>query len=139
MNSGSPFFAMAKVIEGETHQYDITIYSTDALSHNHWGWMTQCHDMDTLTFNGADEIALNGPPDSRILSTRGRGARQILDEIVGHQYRGVEDHDFDPREGDAGKIFIPRTEWLKKQLNLYVGAKKSIEKAKTSIVSKNRT
>ena len=102
-----------------------TIYSTDALSHNHWGWMTQCHDMDTLTFTGADENCpewATAIPESYQQGDEVLG--QILDEIGWDTNIVVlSDHGFRPAdEGDAGKNFIPRTEWLKKQLNLYVGA-----------------
>ena len=72
-------YGQSKLNGNPTNIATFTIYSTDALSHNHWGWMTRCHDMDTLTFNGADE---NCPEWATAIPEAYKQGDEVLGQIL---------------------------------------------------------
>jgi hypothetical protein len=117
-------FFLAQLHRNPTHIATFTTYATDALSHTHWKWMSDCHNMRTLEFTGSEEDC---PEWSRAIPEAYQQADQVLGEIldeVGWDTHVVvlSDHGFRAAdEEDAGHYFVPLTTRLEQQLEAVIG------------------
>ena len=117
-------FYLAQLHRHAPNVTTFTTYATDALSHSHWGFMTQCHDRTTLEFY---EDVEECPEWKQAVPEAYRQADTVLGEILDvigwdtnvmilsdHGFRATSDE-------DLGSHFRPLTDFLEDRIDTLVG------------------